>query len=51
MANTASGKRYYIEGAKELPLTRGANAFRLVGSTLELSDYTVTTNDSPILRP
>ena len=51
MANTASGKRYYIEGAKELPLPRGTDAFRLIGSTLELSDYTVTTNDSPILRP
>ena len=38
--NTASGKRYYIEGAAELPLQRGSHAFRLrPGGLLEYSDY------------
>ena len=42
MQNTASGKRYYIEGAKEIPLARGDNAFRLTGALLEYPDYNPT---------
>ena len=42
MQNTASGKRYYIEGAKEIPLTRGDDAFRLTRALLEYPDYDPT---------
>lgn len=40
VGNTASGKRYYIEGAPEIPLHQGSAAFRLHPSgLLEYPDY------------